>query len=99
MAVTTASPSPSRRTDATLQNLAGDFPNTFRVSGSGPSKSERSSDCQASKLETVSASQIPNNSAQFSHDSAFIGLDGGEPHVLRLDCCFTQSDFQRTQLP
>src|SRR5436190_11602735 len=37
------------------------------------------------KLETVSASQIPNNSAQFSHDSAFIGLDGGEPHVLRLD--------------
>ena len=25
MAVTTASPSPSRRTDAALQNLAGDF--------------------------------------------------------------------------
>jgi hypothetical protein len=69
------------------------------VTDSGLSKSERSSDCQASKLETVSASQIPNNSAQFSHDSAFIGLDGGEPHVLRLDCCFTQSDFQRTQLP
>ena len=66
MAVRTASPSPSRRTDAALQNLAGDFPNTFRVSGdSGLSKSERSSDCQASKLETVSASQIPNNSAQF----------------------------------
>ena len=100
MAVTTASPSPSRRTDAALQNLAGDFPNTFRVcQDSGLSKSERSSDCQPSKLETVSASQIPNNSAQFSHDSAFIGLDGGEPHVLRLDCCFTQSDFQRTQLP
>ena len=46
------------------------------VQDSGLSKSERSSDCQASKLETVSASQIPNNSAQFSHDSAFIGLDG-----------------------
>ena len=74
MTVTTASPSPSRRTDAALQNLAGNFPNTFRVSGdSGLSKSERSSDCQASKLETVSASQIPNNSAQFSHDSAFVG--------------------------
>ena len=61
------------------------------VRDSGLSKSERSSDCQASKLETVSASQIPNNSAQFSHDSAFIWLDGGEPHVLRLDCCFLRS--------
>jgi hypothetical protein len=100
MAVTTASPSPSRRTDAAFaKTLQETFRTPSECQDSGLSKSERSSDCQASKLETVSASQIPNNSAQFSHDSAFIGLDGGEPHVLRLDCCFTQSDFRRTQLP